>query len=96
MLFVVTAIDKPDALPLRMATRQAHVDYISRSDALKLGGPFLDSQGEMAGSLLIIEAADLDAARQWHANDPYAKAGLFASSDIRHWKATANRCGAGL
>ena len=96
MLFVITAIDKPDALPLRVATRQAHLDYLSSTDTLKLGGPFLDANGDMAGSLMIIAAAGMAAARQWHANDPYAKAGLFASSDIRAWKATVNRCGAGL
>jgi uncharacterized protein YciI len=96
MLFVITAIDKPDALSLRVATRQAHLDYVSDTDTLKLGGPFLDANGDMAGSLLIIDAPDMDAARWWHANDPYAKAGLFANSDIRAWKATANRCGAGL
>jgi uncharacterized protein YciI len=96
MLFVIAAIDKPGALALRMATRQAHFDFISGSDTLKLGGPFLDARGDMIGSLLIIEAADLEAARKWHAEDPYAKAGLFTSSDIRAWKATANRCGATL
>jgi uncharacterized protein YciI len=96
MLFVLSAIDKPNALPLRMATRQAHFDYAMGNDVVKLGGPFLDANGEMAGSLIIFEATDLDAARRWHANDPYTKAGLFESSDIRPWKATANRCGASL
>ncbi len=96
MLFVIVALDKPNALSLRTATRQAHFDYVSGSGVLKLGGPFLDAKGEMIGSLLIVEAADLDAARRWHAGDPYAKAGLFASSDIRPWKATANHCGAAL
>ena len=36
------------------------------------------------------------AARIWQQNDPYAKAGLFATSDLRPWKATANNCGAQL
>jgi len=96
MLFVLSAIDKPDALQLRMATRQAHFDYAMGSDVVKLGGPFLDANGDMAGSMIIFEAADMEAAKRWHANDPYTKAGLFASSEIRPWKATANRCGANL
>jgi uncharacterized protein len=50
----------------------------------------------MAGSLIIIEAEDLDAAKAWHAKDPYLKAGLFAHSDVRPWKATFNMCGAAL
>ena len=58
-LFVLTCIDKPDALSARMAAREAHLAYVRGSGAGKLGGPFLDEQGEMAGSMLIIEAADL-------------------------------------
>ena len=40
----------------------------------------------MTGSLLVIEADDIAAARAFAAADPYAKAGLFASVDIRPWK----------
>ena len=96
MLFVVTAIDRADSLPLRMATREAHFAYARETAAIRLGGPFLDARGDMAGSLIIFEAADLDAAKAWHANDPYVKAGLFAHSEVRPWKATFNECGAQL
>jgi uncharacterized protein YciI len=96
MLFVITALDKPDSLALRMATREAHFEYALGTDVLRLGGPFLDAKGDMIGSLIIIEAADLAAAQQWHAGDPYVKAGLFARSEVRPWKATGNRCGANL
>ena len=63
---------------------------------VRLGGPFLDAKGDMAGSLIIFEAEDLDAARAWHENDPYKTAGLFAHSEVRAWKATANFCEAKL
>ncbi|MEI9991005.1 MAG: YciI family protein [Rhizomicrobium sp.] len=96
MLFVVTAIDKENSLALRLATREAHFAYAQATGVIKLGGPFLDAKGEMAGSLLVFEAADLDAARHWHANDPYVKAGLFAQSEVRPWKMTFNECGAKL
>src|SRR5208282_3760898 len=94
MLFVITAIDKPASSELRMATRNAHFDYVRASGVVKLGGPFLDAGGGMAGSMIILDAADLDAAKAWAANDPYAKAGLFVHSDVRPWKATYNICGA--
>ena len=45
--FVLTATDKPNALELRMATRQAHLDYVRGSDLVKLGGPLLDAAGEI-------------------------------------------------
>ncbi len=96
MLFTLIAIDKPDSLGLRTATRAAHFEYGSGSGNVKLGGPFLDANGDMVGSLIIFEAADLEAAQKWAANDPYAKAGLFARSEIRPWKATFNGCGAAL
>ena len=96
MLFVITAMDREGALPLRMATRANHFDYARTSGAVRLGGPYLDEQGEMIGSLIIIEAPDLAAARRWQANDPYAKAGLFAHVELRPWKATANHCNAQL
>ena len=96
MLFVVNNIDKTDSLALRMATREAHFAYVKETGVLRLGGPFLDGKGDMAGSLIIIDVADLAAAKTWAANDPYAKAGLFQSSDVRAWKVTANPCEAKL
>ncbi|MBV9420157.1 MAG: YciI family protein [Alphaproteobacteria bacterium] len=90
MLFVVTAIDKPDSLALRMATREAHFAYARETNVIKLGGPFLNDKQEMAGSLIIFEADDLAAAKAWHAGDPYVKAGLFAHSEVRPWRLTFN------
>jgi uncharacterized protein YciI len=90
MLFVVTAMDKDNALQLRMDTRAAHFDYARETGCIKLGGPFLDAKGDMAGSMIIIEAENLEAAQKWHDNDPYKKAGLFKSSLVRPWKPTFN------
>jgi len=96
MLFVVIATDRDDSLALRMATRDAHFAYVRETGVVKIGGPFLDAQGEMHGSLIIFEAADLKAAKAWHAADPYVKAGLFASSQVRPWKPTFNPIAAKL
>ncbi|MGZ5931148.1 MAG: YciI family protein [Rhizomicrobium sp.] len=96
MLFCITAIDKENSLALRLATREAHFAYGRESGCIRLGGPFLDAKGDMAGSMMIVEAADLDAAKKFHANDPYVKGGLFAHSDVRPWKPTFNGCEAKL
>lgn len=93
MLFVITAIDKENSQALRQATRAAHFDYARATGVVKLGGPFLDDKGDMIGSLIVIEAADLAAARAWQAADPYAKASLFAHAEVRPWKATFNPSG---
>ena len=51
---------------------------------------------EKVGSLIIIEAENLEAAKAWTANDPYAKAGVYAHYDVRPWKVTFNPSGAAL
>ena len=88
-LFVLTCIDKPASLALRMATREAHLAWIGeRMDQMKLGGPFLDAAGDMAGSLMIVEATDLAAAKAFNADDPYTRAGLWERVEIRPFRTT--------
>ena len=89
-LFALTAIDKPDALALRLSVRDAHFAFVRETGRIKLAGPFLDAAGQMCGSLMIVEAPDLATVERWHAEDPYVKAGLFATSDIRSWTPTFN------
>ena len=96
MLFVVTAVDKKDSLQLRLSVRQQHFDYLEKTKAVRLGGPFLDEAQAMCGSLMFVEAADFAALQQWLADEPYTKAGLFEDIDIRPWKATYNPIGAKL
>lgn len=79
-------IDKPGALQLRLDNRPAHVEHLKSSGVVELAGPFLDAEGQMCGSMIVLEVPDLDAARAWAAADPYAKAGLFESVAIREWK----------
>jgi len=99
MLFAITSLDKPNSKELRMATREKHLAYGKDSAVggqLRLGGPFLDTSGNMIGSFIILEADSLEAAESWAANDPYMKAGLFESSIVRPWRSTINNCGAQL
>ncbi|MFO1107398.1 MAG: YciI family protein [Amaricoccus sp.] len=85
MLYAVICDDKPGGLDIRKANRDAHLAYLAATGA-QLAGPFLDAEGAMVGSLVVIEAADATAAEAWAAGDPYAKAGLFESVAIRPWK----------
>jgi len=55
---------------------------------LKAAGPFTDEEGKPIGSLVIVEASDRNAAGKIADSDPYAKAGLFRSVEIRGWKWT--------
>jgi uncharacterized protein YciI len=90
-LFVITAVDKPGALPVRLAHRPAHLAYLADHAAMvKLAGPFLHSAegGEPRGSMLIVEAVDLAAAEAFAAGDPFAVAGLFESTKVEPWRIT--------
>ena len=83
MLIAIICLDKPGALDIRKANRDAHLAHIKGAEgAIVQAGPFLDAEGEMCGSLLIYQG-DLAGAEAWAAADPYAAAGLFQSVDIR-------------
>ena len=86
MRVALICIDKPGALQTRLDNRPAHVEHLNASGAVELAGPFLDAEGNMSGSLIVLEVPDLVAAHAWAEADPYAKAGLFESVAIRAWK----------
>ena len=87
--FIILCTDKPDSLAVRTAHRPDHVAYLgSRADVLRLAGPVLDDQGQMAGSMLIVETPDRAGAEAFAAGDPFAKAGLFAAVRILPWRCT--------
>ena len=86
MKIVLTARDKPGALQTRLDNRDAHLAYIRETGVVEQAGPFLDAEGQMCGSLIVLEVADMTAAQEWAENDPYAKAGLFENVTLRAWK----------
>jgi uncharacterized protein YciI len=87
-LYCLTCIDKPKSLELRMANREAHLAHVRDArQAVKLGGPFIDTAGGMAGSMILLEAPDLAAAEAFSAADPYTRAGLFERVEIREFRA---------
>ncbi|AWZ02509.1 MAG: YciI family protein [Rhodobiaceae bacterium] len=87
MLFCIVGIDKPDSLDLRMANRDNHLKHWAETGAVKLGGPFTSDDGErLEGSMLVIDVADRATAQKLADEDPYVKAGLFGTRELRAWK----------
>ena len=85
MLVALIARDKPNALETRMENRPLHVDYLKASgDTVFQAGPLLVDE-KMAGSLIILNVDTMTQAQDWASNDPYAKAGLFASVELIEW-----------
>lgn len=85
MLIALIARDKPGALETRMENRAAHLAYIQETGVVAQAGPLL-VDGQMAGSLIVLDVDDMAAAQAWAANDPYAKAGLFSGVELIEWK----------
>ena len=91
MLYALLCTDKPHSVDLRMKVRAEHLAYLKGPNvSLKSAGPFLDEAGNPTGSIVIIEAADMAAAKIVAANDPYALAGLFFNVEIKSMRWTIN------
>ncbi len=88
MLFAFICADKPGALQVRLDTRPEHVAYLNELNAsgkLAFAGPFLGDDGKPTGSLVAVKTETIEEARQIAENDPYAKAGLFSSVEVKAW-----------
>ncbi|HHN72767.1 MAG TPA: YciI family protein [Thermopetrobacter sp.] len=92
-LYAIICTDRPgEGLKLRAANRPDHLKWLDElGRTVVAAGPFLDEEGNPAGSLIIIEACSLDAARAIAAGDPYARAGVFEKVEIRPWKWLINK-----
>lgn len=91
MLYAIYALDRPDSGAARAAARPAHLERVAALQAqgrVVLAGPLprIDApstEGGVAGSLLVLEFDSLEEAKAWLAEDPYTKADLYASVDVR-------------
>ncbi|MEM6654005.1 MAG: YciI family protein [Pseudomonadota bacterium] len=83
-LFLINARDKTGRSDLRLANRQAHLEWAGEyRHHIKMAGPVLSDDGQtMIGSTFVIELESLDEAHAWAQDDPYAKAGLFEHTEI--------------
>jgi len=87
MAYMVHATDRPGALDVRKANRDAHIEFLKATGSqLLLAGPLLSNDGEMAGSLLIVDFETADDVVHWLSGDPYSNAGLFDTVDITAFK----------
>lgn len=87
--FVVLGTDAPGKVALRHALRPAHRAWLREhpGHAVQVvhGGPTLDEDGAMDGTLLIVRAAGIEDVRRFVAADPYVRGSLFDRVEIRGW-----------
>ncbi|MFN3600388.1 MAG: YciI family protein [Dietzia sp.] len=83
-LFAVNYRYEAEQTPDRDANKPAHREWLSaRVDegTIRSVGPYTDG----SGALLIVEAADTDAARTLVAADPHCLRGLVSEVTVREW-----------
>ena len=92
MLYAIIATDHKDSLPIRQATREAHLKRIHQlrdQGRVILAGPHpaIDSPDPgpngFTGSLMVLEFDSLEDAQQWVSEEPYLTAGVFADVQVK-------------
>ena len=86
MRVALICIDKPNALQTRLDNRATHLAHIAATGVVEMAGPFLNAEGQMTGSLVILNVETVADAQIWAGLDPYSVAGLFQSVTISEWK----------
>ena len=84
MVYTFILIDRPGAADLRQQVRPEHKAYLGAvASRIAFAGPFTSDDGQqMLGSLLAIDFDSREAANAWLAAEPFARAGLYASSSV--------------
>lgn len=100
MIYVITCLDKPDALPTRLANIDAHRTYLTTHAhpvETLLSGPLVAEDAEtMKGSFFMVEAPSRGAVEAWQAGDPMMTAGVWESVIVEAFsKRVDNLSGAG-
>ncbi len=86
--FYVHGLDRADAGTLRADLHGEHVAYLrAHADSVMVRGPLTDDAGEVRnGSVLLLDFPDIGAARAFWAEEPYNRAGLYASVEFYAWR----------
>ena len=88
--FLVLGTDAPGTSALRQELRPAHRAWLREhpGHAVRVvhGGPTLDAEGGMNGTLLVVEAGTRQEVERFLDADPYVRGGLFARVEIRAWQ----------
>jgi uncharacterized protein len=84
MLYAFTLIDNPDSAALRARVRPEHKACLAQiADRIAFAGPLVGEDGQaMLGSLLVIDFPDRQAALAWMRDEPFTRAGLYATAHV--------------
>jgi uncharacterized protein YciI len=95
MWYAIISEDVEDSLDKRASARPDHlarVDSLVNDGRLLIAGPHpaIDAlepgEAGFTGSLIVAEFDSLEDAKAWADNDPYVKAGVYASVTVKPFK----------
>lgn len=95
MFYAIISEDVSHSLPLRQQARPAHLqrlEKLKQEGRLLLAGPHpaIDSENPeeagFTGSLVVAQFDSLEDAKCWADDDPYVKAGVYASVTVKPFK----------
>lgn len=95
MWYAVISEDVPDSLPMRLRSRDAHLARLKSLAAdgrVLIAGPHpaIDAEDPGAagftGSLVVVDFPSLEEATHWANEDPYIKAGVYASVSVKPFR----------
>lgn len=88
MLYAFMLTDRPASAALRTRVRPEHKACLAQvADRIAFAGPLLADDGQtMIGSLLVIDFPDRAAALTWLAKEPFTRAGLYATTQVRAFR----------
>ena len=91
--FLILTTDVSDGPAIRGRVRDAHLAWLREPSEVRVlsAGPWLDHKDVMRGSMLVVSAPSRGALDTWMAEDPYAKAGLMAETEVRPFKLVIGR-----
>jgi uncharacterized protein YciI len=84
-LYIYIGHDGPRGAELRKIHRPAHIESLEPLEAegrIRFAGPLLDPDGNPVGSVIVLEAESLEAARDIAARDPYVARGIFERHEV--------------
>lgn len=89
--YVIIAKDARDteALERRLATRSAHLrgaSVLKKENHFLIGGAMLNEEGEMMGSVMIVQFENDDAFKAWYAQEPYIVNEVWKDIEIYPFK----------
>ena len=83
MQFVIKARDGENTLEKRREVRSEHLENLSKFEGKNLcSGALLDGEGNMKGSMLVLEAESMAQIDAYLAGEPYLREGVWETVEV--------------